>query len=184
MSLTNPNTPISQQDLQDFYHKLLPYMSGGESYTAGDGIEISNDVISTDNLQSGDMDDIVTPIPSIPARVPHKYSTTEQIVGEWIDGSPVYERTITKASLSVGDNRIDYSIPNFGRFIEGYGSALRGGTKYVPITHVGATQTGLGWALAFNDIDGTGLYVEVGSGYTSSYVLTDCAITIRYTKTT
>lgn len=35
MSLTNPNTPVSQQDLQDFYHKLLPYMggSGGSSAT-------------------------------------------------------------------------------------------------------------------------------------------------------
>lgn len=29
MSLTNPNTPVSQQDLQDFYHKILPYMGGG-----------------------------------------------------------------------------------------------------------------------------------------------------------
>lgn len=28
MSLTNPNTPVSQQDLQDFYHKLLPYLGG------------------------------------------------------------------------------------------------------------------------------------------------------------
>ena len=43
MSLTNPNTPVSQQDLQDFYHKLLPYMGGGGgggTYTAGDGIDI------------------------------------------------------------------------------------------------------------------------------------------------
>ena len=29
MSLSNPNTPISQQDLQDFYHKILPYLGGG-----------------------------------------------------------------------------------------------------------------------------------------------------------
>lgn len=28
MSLTNPNTPISQQDLQNFYHKILPYLGG------------------------------------------------------------------------------------------------------------------------------------------------------------
>ena len=118
MSLTNPNTPISQQDLQDFYHKLLPYISGGESYTAGDGIEISNDVISTDNLQSGDMDDIVTPIPSIPTRVPHKYSTTEQIVGEWIDGRPIYEKTVSgtmpaagsDTKISVSSDTIDFAL--------------------------------------------------------------------------
>lgn len=33
MSLTNPNTPVSQQDLQDFYHKLLPYMGGSSGQT-------------------------------------------------------------------------------------------------------------------------------------------------------
>lgn len=38
--------------------------SGG-SYTAGDGIDISEeDVISTDNLQEGDMADIITPLPT------------------------------------------------------------------------------------------------------------------------
>lgn len=40
---------------------------GGGSYTAGDGINIdANNEISTDNLQSGDMDDIVTPLPPVP----------------------------------------------------------------------------------------------------------------------
>lgn len=37
---------------------------GGESYTAGGGIDILNGVISTHNLQEGDMDDI---IPNLPA---------------------------------------------------------------------------------------------------------------------
>lgn len=30
MSLSHPNTPVSQQDLQDFYHKIAPYMGGGD----------------------------------------------------------------------------------------------------------------------------------------------------------
>lgn len=37
---------------------------GGETYTAGDGITIENGVISTDNMQSGDMADVVYPLPS------------------------------------------------------------------------------------------------------------------------
>ena len=38
--------------------------SGGETYTAGGGINISaENEISTDNLQEGDMDDIVNPLP-------------------------------------------------------------------------------------------------------------------------
>lgn len=31
----------------------------------------------------------------------HKYSTTERVVGEWIDGSAVYEKTIDIAQYSV-----------------------------------------------------------------------------------
>lgn len=37
---------------------------GGGSYTAGDGITIDNDVISTDNMQEGDMDDVIYKIPA------------------------------------------------------------------------------------------------------------------------
>jgi len=103
MSLTNPKTPISQQDLQDFYHKILPYISGGgTTYTAGDGIDITSDVISTDNLQSGDMDDVVTPLPAVTTRKEFiKYSTDEQIVGEWIDGKPVYQKVFTGLSCTI-----------------------------------------------------------------------------------
>ena len=43
---------------------VQPSSGGGGSYTAGDGIDITNDVISTDNLQSGDMDDIVNVLPT------------------------------------------------------------------------------------------------------------------------
>ena len=45
--------------------KFRVFEGGGGSYTAGDGINIDqNNEISTDNLQSGDMDDIVTPLPA------------------------------------------------------------------------------------------------------------------------
>lgn len=46
--------------------KFRKFEGGGGSYTAGDGINIDNNEISTDNLQSGDMDDIVTPLPPVP----------------------------------------------------------------------------------------------------------------------
>jgi len=112
-------------------HNVQQGGSGGGGYTAGDGINISaEDVISTNNLQSGDMDDIVTPIPSIPTRVPHKYSTTEQIVGEWIDGSPVYEKVIDISSSPItltwnGDKfatngEINALIPNVKEVLSGW----------------------------------------------------------------
>jgi hypothetical protein len=41
---------------------------------------------------------------------PHVYSTTEQVVGTWIDGKPIYERVMT--GLSVGQNAgTSYNVP-------------------------------------------------------------------------
>ena len=89
MSLTNPNTPVSQQDLQDFYHKILPYMggsSGGGGHTIEDAegtdltqrdtlqftdsFDVSDDstnektVVDLKSLDTGDIDTIVYPLPT------------------------------------------------------------------------------------------------------------------------
>ena len=43
----------------------------------------------------------------------HTYSTTEQVVGTWIDGSPVYEKTIiTNSSVTNEDVDVDISSLN------------------------------------------------------------------------
>ena len=110
MSVTNPNLPVTEARLQEFYERIKPYLGGG--YSAGDGIEISNGEISTDNLQSGDMDDVVTPLPAVTTRKEFiKYSTDEQIVGEWIDGKPLYQKTITKTISA--SSKIDSTQNNF-----------------------------------------------------------------------
>lgn len=73
MSLTNPNTPVSQQDLQDFYHKLLPYMGGSFGMIAN-------------KFSKGDM-----------------YSTDEKMIGQWSDGKPLYQKVITVTLETITD---------------------------------------------------------------------------------
>jgi hypothetical protein len=82
------------------------------TYSAGDGIDISNGVISTDNLQSGDMSDIVSPLPGVVSnRV--KYSTTEQVIGEWVDGKPLYQKSFVQTSGSLSDHiTLNHNISN------------------------------------------------------------------------
>lgn len=85
MSLTSPNTPVSQQDLQDFYHKLLPYMGGSFGLIAT-GMDSAN-----------------------------LYSTTERVVGQWIDGKPLYQKTIAITSgmpSSGGRTEFNHNIEN------------------------------------------------------------------------
>lgn len=72
--MNNPFRLVTKQDLKDFYNKIKPYLGYEE-------------------MEDSDMDDVVTPLPSVDARY-HKYSTEEQVVGEWINGKPIYEKTI------------------------------------------------------------------------------------------
>ena len=48
---------------------VQPSSGGGGSYTAGSGITITNDEIATDKMTSSDMDDVVTPLPSVASTV-------------------------------------------------------------------------------------------------------------------
>lgn len=45
------------------------------------------------NMASADMDEVIDELPTMGGRT-HKYSTEEHVVGEWIDGSLIYEKTI------------------------------------------------------------------------------------------
>lgn len=78
---------------------VQPSGGGGSSYTAGDGIEITNDVISTKQSEEGDIDEIVDVYPTAGNLVSIAnafnrgdiYSTDERMVGQWIDGKPLYQ---------------------------------------------------------------------------------------------
>lgn len=54
----------------------------------------------------------------------HSYSTTEQIVGTWVDGSPIYEKTFYHAGAVQGNFDITHNISNLSRVINYQGSAL------------------------------------------------------------
>lgn len=68
-------------------------MQFGDGFNATDDSENEKTVVEPNLMTAEDMDDVVTPLPSMKSRY-HKYSTEEQIVGEWIDGKPIYQKTI------------------------------------------------------------------------------------------
>ena len=107
---------------------------GGKVYTAGDGISIdANDEISTDNMQSADMEDVLDILPGIESKY-HKYTESEQIVGEWIDGKTIYERVIDIPSLISGIVPETWTVIKtvtipVDKMIEGY---IVSGDVYIP----------------------------------------------------
>lgn len=60
--------------------------------------ELDNKQDADDLMTSADIDDVVTPLPGVASRLP-RYSTEEQMVGYWIDGKPIYQKTINFGAL-------------------------------------------------------------------------------------
>lgn len=149
---------------------------GGTTYTAGDGIVIEEDEISTDNATSEDMDEIVSPLPSVMSRR-FKYSTEEQVVGEWINGKPLYQKTISVASTSITWGTIytieDGSNINILHAKFYYGT---GGVEWIPMNYANGDDV-LILAIDANEI------IMNGRGFTFG-ANNPVEMTIQYTKTT
>lgn len=75
---------------------------GGTDYTAGDGIDITNNVISTKQSEEGDIDEIVDVYPQAGNLVSivnafnkgDIYNTEERMIGQWVDGKPLYQKYV------------------------------------------------------------------------------------------
>ena len=72
MSLTNPNTVVTEQRLNEFYKGILPYLGGMPEMLAN-------------KFSKGDL-----------------YSTDEKMIGQWIDGKPIYQKVVQTTIPSVG----------------------------------------------------------------------------------
>jgi hypothetical protein len=77
--------------------------------TAGTGLSKSSSTMSIKQFASEDMDEVIPELPSVGARY-HQYSTEEQVVGTWIDGATIYEKTFTGAMPTVKDGTTSESV--------------------------------------------------------------------------
>lgn len=106
----------------------------------------------------------------------HNYSTTEQVIGTWVDGKPLYEKTIHSGALTKDTNwhNINHGISNLSEFIKMFGIAKYSGEWYEIGTFRPVSNTGI-------MLYGTTSVV----GYMNNYqAMTDSYITLQYTKTT
>ena len=113
----------------------------------------------------------------------HHYSTEEKVIGTWIDGKPVYEKTIHIDSISSTSFTVNHGISNLKEIVSLDGS-IRGTMSnayyYEPLNDHAGMNSGDSTRVA--DINQTIISVQVGSGRAST--ATDANITLRYTKTT
>lgn len=131
---------------------------------------------ATDTLNKLQVGSTIYSVPSGGGSSGHNYSTTEQVVGTWIDGSTVYEKTVNLNGLPNNATKtVAHGIINLSYIIQAYGFGY--GPNGIPIPFVdnnsNATQQ---LALIIND---TNIIVRTNSdrsAYTTAYV------TMLYTK--
>lgn len=117
------------------------------------------------------------------ATLGHNYSTDEQVVGTWIDGKPLYEKTIAieKNTLSSGEHTYNHGIANVDLIFaeNGFGKGSTGYNFPVPNPHGSWTQ----WGVGLYDITTTEFKMYFGSNLINrgvDYIY----LTFAYTKTT
>ena len=108
----------------------------------------------------------------------HVFSTNEQIIGTWIDGRPVYEKTFNIGTLSANNTNVIHNITNFERILSATGSGCMynfGDT--VPLFQYISSSM-------FSSISGansTGFILYVSNDILTYYKY-DVTMTVRYLK--
>lgn len=112
------------------------------------------------------------------------YSETERVVGTWIDGKPIYQKTIDCGSLLNADTKIvPTGITNFEQLVDAFG--VTGSPKNIspknaillPKYSIGDKSTDISFAFGY---DMATIKIATASDRTNIV----CYFTLRYTKTT
>lgn len=103
------------------------------------------------------------------------YSTDEQIVGKWIDGSTVYEKTFNVGTQSNADQSYNHNISNLGVLIDIKGSCTHS-SDGLPLPYVALQGS---YSIALGNVSSTQFRIQRGSGLGT---LSNIFVTIRYTK--
>lgn len=107
--------------------------------------------------------------------IEEKYSTTEQVVGKWIDGSALYRKVFNITSASAGDNNIPHNITNLDKVVKIDSTFSAWEYNYVAPLVSSDTANSINLTIGSNNIIAT-----VGANIAGS--LTRLIIILTYTK--
>lgn len=145
MSVQNPERVVTKQDLADFYGQILPYLGGMPEILAN-------------KFSKGDM-----------------YSTDEKMIGQWIDGKPLYQKTKTMTiGNSSGWQTFAHGISDIDTVIESHGF-IKYSNEFYNLPHCTSTSG------ASMGVTATGTYIYIQAPSKSG---APAAVTLTYTKST
>lgn len=118
----------------------------------------------------------------------NEYSTTETVIGTWIDGKPLYRKVIKVTSIDSANNNCDIpiSISNLNEIVNiGGTTKLSGMNTYKPITVIYTdSSNAVGSHYSFSVYAITNSYISLSYGNWWKTIFDKAYIILEYTKTT
>lgn len=127
-----------------------------------------------DSMPAEDMAEVASPMPSVMSRR-FKYSTEEQIIGQWIDGKPVYQKTFT-GNTSIGGvawSDTGISFINNGELVSAYNVRWKD-----------PSDNSYQIMPCIVTINSNNNHIQIFNLRNNAYANGDVQITLQYTKTT
>lgn len=106
------------------------------------------------------------------------YSLEEQKIGTWIDGKPLYRKTMKFEVKASGSISFNHNISNVGIFTNAYGMVERTNGYQHPITRIGSDGNYLG----LDSINNSTITLYIDNDFSTTVAF--AYITLEYTKTT
>lgn len=132
---------------------------------------------ATDTLNKLQVGSTIYNVPTGGGGSGHTYSETEQIVGTWIDGKTVFEKTIDCGYLPNNSSKnVAHGITNLSKIISWGGGIITDSGAYTPIPYIHGD--GLQYSVSVLATS-TDITLSTKTNRTTWYAY----ITIRYTKT-
>ena len=125
---------------------------------------------TTDNAGSGNWNTDGVPT--------HHYSTSEQVIGTWYNGKPIYQKVLTP-TVGAGYNSLAHGISDLDECIKIWGTCkYNNRAEWLSLPYV---STALNYEITLGNVTASNYILEAGAGFTS---FEDVRIVIEYTKTT
>lgn len=164
-----------------------------EPLTAGTGIDITNGVISTDDMTEAEMSALVNEVfgtSVVPDTMGYDqiYSSEETVVGKWIDGRPLYQKTIDTGAMPSTLNGTTYykavahNVANmdFATSVEGFAIKTDYTVCVFPYIHARTDNSDVsGWSAYATRSE---VRIQANANHSATYTKT--YVTIKYVKTT
>lgn len=105
------------------------------------------------------------------------YSTDEKVIGTWIDGKPLYQKTVIATNLTSGNNTVSNGISNIESIVENTSFIFKTGSS----NQLPCISSVSGWSARARDFSATDFVIELGSSlYSEGF--TSASVTLLYTK--